>query len=73
MPQGRNRSFRGTTLITAIAVTLQGSNKPPAMVTGHAVATYLHGAFGGSAREPESHSDRTALTAFGGSLKRSDE
>ena len=46
MPQGRKIHFRGTTLITAYAVTLQGSNKPPAMVTGQAVVAYYHTGFG---------------------------
>ncbi len=39
-------TFRGTTLITAYAVTLQGSNKPPAMITGQAVVAYFLADFG---------------------------
>ena len=47
MPQGRNEcipwyhpNYRKG------AVTLQGSNKPPAMVTGQAVVAYYHKGFG---------------------------
>ncbi len=62
-------NFRGTTLITAKAtVTLQGSNKPPAMVTGQAVAAYC--TFSHSAPEPEFPLLPYRPHSNGGSLQR---